>query len=348
MLTMPKKYNRWLAGLSMLCVLLLANCESKTETIIVAPEGMVYIPAGTFDMGGKTLQADQDEYPRHQVSVSDFFMDEAEVTNREFKAFVDATGYITIAERDIDWDEMKKGLPPETPKPADSLLKAGSLIFQATSGPVNLNYEGQWWRWTIGANWRQPFGPGSSIDGKMDYPVVHVSYDDALAYAQWAGKRLPTEAEWEWAAMGGMEDPVYPWGNVQVENAADKANFWQGVFPYQNTEEDGYVDAAPVKSFPANGYGLYDMAGNVWEWCQDKYHVQAYSQMSEVESLLNPQGPRTSYDPQEPYVEKFVMRGGSFLCSDSYCSGYRVSRRMKSTRDSAFGHTGFRCVKDVE
>ncbi|WP_420386016.1 formylglycine-generating enzyme family protein [Roseivirga sp.] len=342
-----KKFTQILMLLVALSVLFSCSSNQKNREEVTPPEGMVFIPAGDFSMGGKTVQADRDEFPRNEVELAGFFMDETEVTNRQFQAFVEATGYVTIAEKDIDWEVLKKGLPPETPKPADSLLKAGSLVFQATDGPVNLNYESQWWKWTVGANWRHPFGPGSNLEGKMDYPVVHIAYDDAKAYAKWAGKRLPTEAEWEWAAMGGLDDPVYPWGNVAVDNATDKANFWQGLFPYENTEADGYLNAAPVKSYAPNGYGLYDMAGNVWEWCQDKYHVEAYSQMSEAEQLVNPQGPRSSFDPMEPYVEKFVMRGGSFLCSDSYCSGYRVSRRMKSTRDSGFGHVGLRCVKDL-
>lgn len=312
------------------------------------PQGMVYVPAGSFQMGGKTDQADRDELPRPAVRVSAFFMDETEVTNEQFKRFVDATGYKTIAERPINWEEMMQSLPKGTPKPPDSLLGAGSLVFSQTMTPVNLNYESQWWSWTVGANWRQPNGPGSNILDKMDHPVVHIAYDDALAYAEWAGKRLPTEAEWEWASRGGLDDPIYPWGNEPVSMAYQKANFWQGVFPYKNTSQDGFERSAPVGSFAKNGYGLYDMAGNVWEWCLDKYHAQGYSMMvTESDEIVDPKGPNMSYDPAEPYAEKYVMRGGSFLCSDSYCSGYRVSRRMKSTRDSSFDHTGFRCVMEI-
>lgn len=318
--------------------------ESRPDKI---PAGMVYVPAGLFTMGGKSDQASPDEYPNHQVKVSAFFMDEHEVTNRQFRQFVEATGYVTIAERPIDWEEMAKQLPPGTPKPADSILAPGSLVFKATDGPVNLRDYSQWWAWVIGADWQHPEGPGSSIDDRLDHPVVHVALHDAIAYAEWAGKRLPTEAEWEWASMGGQNDAKYPWGNESVETAFTKANFWQGFFPYENEEKDGFYGAAPVKSFPPNGYGLYDMAGNVWEWCSDKYHQSAYAMDQEKGTVENPAGPGQSFDPNEPFAEKHVVRGGSFLCNDSYCSGYRVSRRMSSSHDSGLNHTGFRCVKDI-
>jgi len=312
-----------------------------------APQGMAYIPEGSYAMGGNSEQADSDEFPKHDVKISAFYMDETEVTNAQFKEFVDATSYATIAERDIDWETMKNDLPEATPKPADSLLKAGSLVFVATDGPVNLQDYSQWWKWTTGANWKHPKGLESSIDHRMNYPVVHVSWEDAQAYAQWAGKRLPTEAEWEWAAMGGLENTKYPWGNESVEKAYDKANFWQGFFPFENLEKDGFLGMAPVKSFSPNGYGLYDMAGNVWEWCSDKYRVDAYHLDKQNGIVENPTGPKDSFDPAEPMVEKYSMRGGSFLCNDSYCSGYRVSRRMKSSKDSGFNHTGFRCVQNI-
>ena len=309
---------------------------------------MVLIPSGTFTMGGRSEQAYQDEFPNHQVKVSAFLMDETEVTNAQFMEFVEATGYITTAEKDIDWEEMKKQLPAGTPKPADSVLAAGSLVFQKTNQPVNLNDYSQWWVWTIGANWRQPEGPESSIEDRMDHPVVNISWEDATAYAQWAGKRLPTEAEWEWASMGGLENAKYPWGNESVESAFTKANFWQGVFPFQNHTLDGFETSAPVKSFPANGYGLYDMAGNVWEWCTDKYDVRSYGINAQRGTVENPTGSNEYYDPREPYAPKHVIRGGSFLCNDSYCSGYRTARRMSSSRDSGFNHTGFRCAKSIE
>jgi sulfatase modifying factor 1 len=330
--------------LSVLCACQPAGSREKDVIPFPAPEGMVYIPAGDFLMGGKSEQADPDELPRREVHMDAFWMDATEVTNRDFQAFVEATGYRTVAERAIDWTEMAKNLPVGTPKPPDSLLGAGSLVFQPTAGPVPLQDVSQWWQWTIGANWRQPEGPGSGIAARMDHPVVHIAWEDAIAYAKWANKRLPTEAEWEWAAMGGQADVKYPWGNESIEQAYDKANFWQGPFPYQNTEQDGYFGTAPVKSFPPNGYGLYEMAGNVWEWTADLYHFQAY-QLTE-EGVANPAGPTQSFDPQEPQMPKRSMRGGSFLCNDSYCSGYRVARRMKSSEDSGFSHTGFRCVRD--
>lgn len=310
-------------------------------------EGMVLIPSGTFTMGGRSDQAYKDEFPRHKVKVSSYYIDKTEVTNRQFKQFVDETGYRTIAERDIDWEEMSKQLPAGTPRPADSLLKAGSLVFRETDQPVNLNDYSLWWEWKIGANWRHPEGPGSSIKDRMDHPVVHVAWEDANAYAKWAGKRLPTEAEWEWAALGGKENIKYPWGNDPVSNSYDKANFWQGIFPYENLERDGYYHTSPVKSFPSNGYGLYDMAGNVWEWCQDKYDSRSYEKHESKEIVENPSGSSNYYDPNDPYAKKHIIRGGSFLCSENYCTGYRVSRRMSSTRDSGFNHTGFRCVKDL-
>ncbi|MFA0964390.1 formylglycine-generating enzyme family protein [Roseivirga sp. BDSF3-8] len=325
--------------------------DSKEETGAAGtrkvPEGMVAIPAGSFTMGGRSEDAYQDEFPRHQVEVSAFYMDATEVTNREFIAFTKATGYKTIAERDIDWEEMKKQLPAGTPGPADSVLLAGSLVFKKTDTAVNLQDYSQWWQWTTGANWRHPQGPGSSIEDKMDHPVVHIAWEDAKAYAGWAGKRLPTEAEWEWAAMGGKQDAKYPWGNEPVESAWRKANFWQGNFPYANLLMDGYEGTAPVKSFEPNRYGLYDMAGNVWEWCQDRYDVRAYQQYASLGTVSDPEGSPAYYDPREPNAPKHVIRGGSFLCNNDYCSGYRTARRMSSSRDSGFNHTGFRCVKDA-
>ena len=307
--------------------------------------GMVLIPGGVFDMGGDNDQADRDEYPKHKVQVSAFYMDVTEVTNAQFKKFVDATGYITTAEKKPDWEEIKKTVPPGTPKPPDSVLVAASLVFKPSNGPVELNDYSQWWSWVSGANWKQPQGPGSNIDGKENYPVVHISWDDAIAYCKWAGKRLPTEAEWEFAARGGLINNIYPWGNEHVNAGKPKTNSWEGKFPYLNEKKDGFMKAAPVKSFSPNGYGLYDMSGNVWEWCSDLYNHDYYKQLANG-TAINPQGPDKSYDPQEPYTEKRSMRGGSFLCNDSYCSGYRVARRMKSSRDTGLEHTGFRCVKD--
>ena len=261
---------------------------------------MVLIPGGTFSMGGSDPQAGSDEFPSHQVQIDSFYMDIHEVTNRQFAEFVAKTNYVTIAEKNINWDKMKVNLPPGTPKPAENILQPGSLVFKATDGPVSLSDETQWWAWTIGANWKHPTGPGSNIDDQMDYPVVHVAWDDAAAYAQWAGKRLPTEAEWEWAASGSLDNPIYPWGNVSVSQSTGKANFWQGMFPYENTAKDGYYGTAPVKSFMSNGYGLYDMAGNVWEWCKDWYDEE----------------------------QKFrVLRGGSW---ESYANGLSIDNRFSN------------------
>lgn len=309
--------------------------------------GMVYIPGGTFMMGGDNSQAGEDEYPKHKVTVDPFYMDEHEVTNVQFAQFVKATGYVTTAEQKPDWEELKKQLPPETPKPDDSQLVPASLVFTPPSHKVDLNDYSQWWSWVPGADWRHPKGPGSDINGKDNYPVVHVSWDDAVAYCKWAGKRLPTEAEWEFAARGGLINNIYPWGNEPVDQGRPKANSWQGSFPDKNTARDGFMDLAPVKSFAPNGYKLYDMAGNVWEWCSDWYRNDYYKTISSPEGVKNPQGPADSYDPDEPYVPKKVARGGSFMCNDSYCSGYRAARRMKTSHDSGMSNMGFRCVRAV-
>ena len=287
------------------------------------------------------------ENPKHKVKVSSFYMDANEVTNAQFAKFVEETGYLTIAERPVDWEEMKKNLPPNTPKPPAANLQPGSLVFYAPERVYNLDDISQWWQWVNGADWKHPEGPGSSIEGKENYPVVQVCYYDALAYCKWAGKRLPTEAEWEWAARGGLEDNLYPWGLEHVEADKPKCNYWTGTFPIENTEEDGYYYSAPVRTYKPNGFGLYDMGGNVWEFCSDFFDEDFYKK--NVDNIsVNPKGPTKTYYPREPYEAKRVSRGGSFLCSDdSYCSSYRVSARMPSSEDSAMNHTGFRCVKDL-
>ncbi len=306
---------------------------------------MVYIPGGTFMMGADNSQADNDEYPKHKVTVSGFWMDIHEVTNAQFKKFVNATGYITTAEKKPDWEELKKQLPPNTPRPPESQLVAASLVFTSPGHKVELNDYSQWWKWVAGANWRHPDGPKSNIKAKDNYPVVQVSWYDAVAYCKWAGKRLPTEAEWEFAARGGLQNKIYPWGNEPIDQGKPKANTWNGNFPYKNTGWDGFKGLAPVKSFAANGYKLYDMAGNVWEWCADWYRSDYYRQINSSAGSVNPKGPASSFDPADPYTPKKVIRGGSYLCNDNYCSGYRVSRRMKSSNDSGLSNTGFRCVK---
>ena len=310
-------------------------------------KGMVFIKGGTFMMGGDNSQAGADEYPKHEVKVSGFFMDASEVTNAQFQKFVEATHYVTTAEQKPDWDEMKQTLPPGTPRPPDSMLVAASLVFHQTAGPVDLNDYSQWWHWQKGADWKHPEGPGSSIKGKENYPVVQVSWYDAMAYCKWAGKRLPTEAEWEFAARGGLQNEIYPWGNEPINEGKPKANSWGGKFPYYNDDKDGFVGLAPVKSFPANGYQLYDMAGNVWEWCSDWYRPDYYQELKESGVVTNPRGPLIPWDPAEPRERKKVQRGGSFLCTDQYCTRYMVGTRGKGEWRSGANHLGFRCVKDL-
>ncbi|TBH74938.1 formylglycine-generating enzyme family protein [Aquirufa nivalisilvae] len=325
------------------------NLVQKSISKSSAFLGMKKIPSGAFDMGAHDEKGRTDEYPVHRVAVKAFWMDETEVTNAQFAAFVAATGYVTTAEKAVSWDELKKQVPAGTPRPPDSLLAPSSLVFVPTTGPVNLVDYSQWWQFVRGADWRHPEGPHSTIVGKENHPVVQVSWDDAQAYARWAGKRLPTEAEWEWAARGGLKNLEFPWGSEPIDSGVFKANTWQGKFPYNDEAKDGYQHTtAPVKQFTSNGYGLYDIAGNVWEWCFDNYRHDYYATLKKKGTLvLNPKGPLNSYDPDEPGIPKKVMRGGSFLCNDSYCASYRSSARMKSSPDSGLMHTGFRCVKDI-
>jgi sulfatase modifying factor 1 len=313
---------------------------------------MVWIPGGNFAMGSTDPLARPDEQPVHRVQVDGFWMDATEVTNRQFREFVDATGYKTVAERPVDWEELKKQVPIGTPKPPDEMLLPGSLVFHQTDHPVDKNDFTQWWRWTTGANWKHPQGPGSSIDGKDEHPVVHIAWDDAVAYCAWAGKRLPTEAEWEFAARGGHDGKVNVWGDAAVDPGGGKpwpCNIWQGDFPWRNLAFDGFVRTAPVRTYPPNGYGLFQVAGNVWEWCSDLYSDTAYAdRVAHVTGgavVSNPPGPTKARDPRNPSAPvSRVHRGGSFLCNDSYCASYRPSARMASTPDSAMEHLGFRCV----
>jgi formylglycine-generating enzyme len=299
-----------------------------------APEGMVWVPGGTFWMGGNngpTTDAD----PTHVVTVDGFWMDRTEVTNREFAKFVAATKYRTVAEQAPDPKDFP-GVPLEK-------LVAGSAVFTPTKRPVPLDDYSRWWRYVPGADWRHPEGPGSSIAGRDDEPVVHVCYDDALAFAKWAGKRLPTEAEWEFAARGGLDRKKFVWGDRQEPEGKALMNDWQGTFPVQGDALGVARKVLPVGSYPPNGYGLLDMAGNVWEWCSDWYRP-GY----EVEGkgpAVNPQGPPSGFDPAEPGTPKRVHRGGSYLCSEQYCSGYLPGNRGKGAVDSGASNVGFRCVR---
>lgn len=317
---------------------------------VKVPEGMVWVPGGEFEQGAvpQDKMAMDHEKPAHKVAVDGFFIDITEVTNAQFSKFVKETGYVTIAEREIDWEEMKKQVPEGTPKPNDSILQPGSLTFKKTKSTLpNLFDFSQWWHWTIGANWKHPNGPDSSIKGLENHPVVQIAYEDALAYCNWAGRRLPTESEWEYAANGGKTGTTFFWGD-DIKELSKSANSWEGEFPVTNTKVDGFENRAPVKSYQPNGYGLYDMAGNVWEWTADWYNTNYYAEQATIAPLKNPTGAATAYNPQNPYVKEKIIKGGSFLCSDSYCASYRISARMASSTDSSAEHTGFRTVATLE
>lgn len=294
--------------------------------------GMVWIPAGSFKMGSNDFP---DAQPIHEVQLDGFWMDEHEVTNAQFALFVEATGYQTVAERALN--------PADFPNVPLDMLVPGSAVFSPPTGNVDLHNHMQWWNYVAGANWRHPEGPSSSIHGKENHPVVQVCYEDAAAYAKWVGKRLPTEAEWEYAARGGKAASKYYWGNEMKLNGKFVANIYQGDFPVNDTKEDGFAGTAPIKSFPVNPFGLFDMEGNVWEWCADFYHPDYYKSSPHK----NPQGPFESFDPQEPGLVKRVQRGGSFLCSDQYCERYVSGSRGKGEVSSASNNIGFRCVGDT-
>jgi formylglycine-generating enzyme required for sulfatase activity len=309
-----------------------------------APKGMVWIPGGEFTMGSTDPESKPDEKPPHRVKVDGFWMDETPVTNRQFMEFVDATGYVTTAEKAPTLEEIMRQVPPGTPTPPPELLVAASLVFQPTKKPVPLTNHHRWWEWKPGADWKHPQGPGSTIEGKEDHPVVHISWFDANAYAAWAGKRLPTEAEWEFAAYGGRTDIKYVWGNEEFSEESPQANLWQGEFPYHSSKPGGYIGTTSVKTYKANPYGLYDMAGNVWQWCSDLYNISYFQEEAKKGISVNPTGPLTSFDPNEPFASKRVHRGGSFLCHKSYCKGYRITARMKTCPDTSLNHLGFRCA----
>lgn len=329
-----------ITGLLLLCLASLAHAE--------APQGMVWIPGGEFTMGTDEEAAYEPERPAHRVRVEGFWMDTHEVTNRQFKEFVAATGYVTTAEKPVLWEDLKKQVPPGTPEPPAETLVPGSLVFTAPAAPVSLRDITARWQYVPGAQWRCPEGPGSSIDERLDHPVVQVSWDDANAYARWAKKRLPTEAEWERAARGGMERARYTWGQEMTPDGKWMANTWQGTFPTHNERTDGFERTAPAGSYPPNGYGLYDMIGNAWEWCADWYDVRLYAQRAKDAPIINPTGPAAAYDPEEPYAPLRVTRGGSFLCSENYCANYRPSGRRGTAADTGASHIGFRCVRIAE
>jgi len=327
------------------------------------PAGIVWVPGGKFTMGDaggapdkhpeyrSIIPEHRDATLEHEVVLDGFWMDKTEVTNRQFKAFVDATGYVTTAEKDIDVRAMYAKLGEPLPKGKRAKRRC-SFCYNRQLDPTKVDksnqlnpgwiYDSKIWVYVDDANWKQPEGPGSSIKDRMDHPVVHVSYDDALAYCEWVGKRLPTEAQWEYAARGGLEKHNYPWGNDLKPGGKWYANIWQGKFPIENKAEDGYKFTAPAGKFPANGYGLHDMAGNVWEWCADWYRPDYYAHSPR----RNPAGPERSFDPgeQDPSLPKRVQRGGSFMCSDNYCIGYSVAARMKGEPEAGSFHLGFRCV----
>ncbi len=310
----------------------------------VSPEEMIWIAGGEFTMGTDEKEAYDPERPAHRVKVDGFWLDEHEVTNAQFRKFIETTRYVTTAEQKPDWEELKKQVAPGTPKPNESLLVPASLVFIAPDNPISLNDFTQWWSWVPGAEWRHPTGPQSSIEGMDPYPAIHVSWFDAESYCQWAGKRLPTEAEWEFAARGGLEGKRYAWGDEFQPKGEWMANTFQGNFPNSDSGEDGFKGVAPVKSFRPNGYSLYDMIGNVWEWTSDWFRADAYPALAKERVIVNPKGPGESFDPAEPYTPKRVTKGGSFLCSSGYCINYRPSARRGTAPDSGSSNIGFRCV----
>ena len=341
---------------AMLLALLLAGCESAktppTEQPRAtrapqlqpgdAPPGMVWVPGGEFMMGGDGPHATDAERPVHRVYVDGFFMDEHTVTNAEFQKFVAATRYVTVAERAPTAEEILRQMPPGTPAPDPTLLVPGSVVFTPSKTVTDLRDWTQWWRWTPGADWRHPSGPRSSITAKENYPVVQVAWNDAVAYAEWAGKRLPTEAEWEFAARGGRSNSEFAWGDAAFDSAHPQAHIFEGEFPTHIAEP------RPVGSYAKNGFGLYDMSGNVWQWTLDWYRPDAYAQDAARGIVENPAGPASGQSPRDGFEPSRVTRGGSFLCSDTYCRGYRVSARSPGAPDSGASHIGFRTIMTVD
>ena len=302
--------------------------ETRSTVHGRAPKNMVRIPAGRFTMGGTDFYPE--ERPARKVDVGEFWMDEHPVTNAEFRRFVKATGHITVAERVPDAADFPGANP--------AMLVPGSQVFVPTEGPVPLDDWTRWWCWVPGADWRQPEGPGSTLHGRERHPVVHVGYEDALAYAQWAGKDLPTEAEWEYSARGGFDGATYPWGNEFMPRGKIMANTWHGRFPWENLRPHGLDRTSPVRQFPPNGYGLYDVSGNVWEWTRTEWTA---SHAEFAEAVPHCCGP--SHD-QVTEEDRRVIKGGSHLCAPSYCHRYRPAARQGHAVRSSTGHVGFRCV----
>jgi formylglycine-generating enzyme required for sulfatase activity len=314
-----------------------------------APDGMAWIPGGEFSMGNEDPRGVEhgghdpmnDTRPIHRVYVDGFWMDKTEVTNEQFADFVKATGYVTVAEK-TPLAEDFPGAPPEN-------LVAGSVVFTPPNHSVPLDNHYQWWSYAKGANWRHPLGSESELQGQGKYPVVHIAYEDAVSYCKWAGKRLPTEAEWEFAARGGLSGKLYTWGDELKPGGKWMANTYQGSFPNKEAPEDGFAGISPVAQFPPNGYGLYDIAGNAWEWVSDWYRPDYYIQLAATGDVAtNPQGPDSSFDPAEPNEKKRVHRGGSFLCTEEYCTRYMVGTRGKGEISTGSNHLSFRCVMTEE
>ena len=327
-------------GRFVLLFLVIAACAGAAEPVITvapgeAPPGMVWIPGGRFDMGSESPLAGPDEAPVHVVEVDGFFIDIHPVTNARFRAFVEATGYVTVAERVPDDAELLRQLPPGTPPPPAGSLVPGSLVFTPTAVPVDLRDWSQWWRYQAGASWRHPRGPGTSIEGLDDHPVVHVAWDDALAFAEWSGTRLPTEAEWEFAARGSAVHAEHAWGDAAFDPEHPQAHIYTGTFPTRD------ATTAPVGTHPPNAYGLHDMSGNVWQWTLDAFDPEAYRDDARAGVARNPMHLDTASTPIR------VLRGGSHLCNDAYCRGYRVSARSPNARDSGASHIGFRTIMTV-
>jgi len=303
------------------------------------PPGMAWIPPGEFWMGAEE-HGMPDAQPLHRVYVDGFWLDSTEVTNGDFARFVAATKYVTVAERPIDPKDFP-GVPPE-------VLVPGSIVFTPPAGAVPLENHLGWWRYVPGASWKHPQGPDSTVEKLGKHPVVHVAWEDAAAYCKWAGKRLPTEAEFERAARGGLDKKKFGWGDELKPGGKWQANTFQGHFPDEDRAEDGHSGTAPVASYPANPFGVHDLAGNVWEWCSDWYRADVYAKRAQEGSVVkNPQGPADSLDPAEPGVPKRVQRGGSYLCSDQYCTRYVPGGRGKGAIDSGTTHVGFRCAKSA-